>query len=208
VASSFPCRVVRHAERRGKGAAMRTAIRLARGKNVVFIDADGSYPAPAIPEIARALEGCDMVVASRVTGREHVPPLNRIGNAVFRGCIRRVYGFRPDDPLTGLYGLKREHLLSMELSSRGFGIEAEIAIKAAGMGLRTRDVPIEYGARIGQAKLNGLKDGFFILLTIVRFLPRYRPWLGVLPLAAALLAAGVVLMPPAQPPELWEALLP
>jgi len=207
VASSFPCRVVSHWKRQGKGAAVRTAIHLARGKNVVFIDADGSYPVAAIPRIARALEECEMVVACRVAGRENVPRFNRLGNAVFRGCIRTVYGFKPDDPLTGLYGLNREHLLRMNLSSRGFGIEAEIAIKAARMGLRTSDIPIEYGARIGRPKLNGLKDGFIILLTIVRLLPRYRPWLCALP-AAALLSAGAVLALLAPPAAGWEALLP
>ena len=207
VASSFPCRVVSHWRRQGKGAAMRTAIHLARGKNVVFIDADGSYPAAAIPEIARALAEYEMVVGSRVAGRENVPPFNRFGNAIFRGCIRLVFGFRPDDPLTGLYGLNRDRLLSMNLSSRGFGIEAEIAIKAACMGLRTSDISIEYGARIGQPKLNGLKDGFFIFLTIVRLLPRYRPWLCALP-TAALLSVGAVLGLLVPPAAAWEALLP
>jgi len=208
VAAAFPCRIVSHWRRQGKGTAMRTAIRLARGRNVIFIDGDGSYPVRAIPEITRALQDYDMVVGSRVAGRANVPAFNRFGNAVFRGCIRYFFGFKSGDPLTGLYGLNRERLLSMDLSSRGFGIEAEIAIKAARMGLRTSDVPIEYSARIGRPKLNGLKDGFFILLTIVRLLPRYRSWLSVLPAATALLSAAAVLAALAEPAAAWEALLP
>jgi glycosyltransferase involved in cell wall biosynthesis len=193
VASSFPCRVVSHDMRRGKGEAMRTAIGVAKGRNVIFTDADGSYPVEIIPEIGRALEKYDMVVASRVAGKQNVPAFNRIGNAIFRQSIRYLYGFGPYDPLTGLYGVNKVHLLSMDLSSSGFGIESEIAIKGARMGLRMFDIPIEYRARIGQAKLHGLKDGFRIFLTIVSFLPRYRPWLCVALAGLLLLSAGGIL---------------
>ena len=191
-ASSFPCRVVSHEMRRGKGEAMKTAIRVARGRNVVFVDADGSYPVKIIPEIGRALEEYDVVVASRVAGNQNVPAFNRIGNWVFRHSIRYLYGFRPYDPLTGLYGLRKVHLLRMNLRSKGFGIEAEIAIKGARMGLRMLDVPIEYRPRIGQAKLHGLKDGFRIFLTIICRFPRYRPWLFV-SLVGLLSSAGGIL---------------
>jgi glycosyltransferase involved in cell wall biosynthesis len=192
VATSFPCRIVSHSACRGKGEAIKTAIGMAKGRNVVFIDADGSYPAKIIPEIALALEKYDMVVASRVAGKQNVPAFNRIGNAIFRQSIRHLYGFRPYDPLTGLYGVNKAHLLSMDLSSSGFGIEAEMAIKGARMGLRMFDIPIEYRARIGQAKLHGLKDGFRIFLTIVSLLPRYRPWLCAA-LGGLLLSAGGIL---------------
>jgi hypothetical protein len=59
----------------------------------------------------------------------------------------------------------------MDLRSRGFGIEAEISIKASSMGLSTKDIPIAYGERIGEAKLNGLKDGYKIACTIIGHLP-------------------------------------
>lgn len=189
VASSFPCRVLSHEMRRGKGQAMKTAIGVAKGRNIVFVDADGSYPVRVIPEIGRALKEYDMVVASRVAGNQNVPAFNRIGNWIFRHSIRHLYGFRPYDPLTGLYGLGKAQLLRMNLKSTGFGIEAEIAIKGARMGLRMLDIPIEYRPRIGQAKLHGLKDGFRIFLTIICRLPGYRPWLSGL-LVGLLLSSG------------------
>ena len=51
LASEFPCRVVRHAKNRGKGAALRTGARHASGQYVLFIDADDTYPAEALPRI-------------------------------------------------------------------------------------------------------------------------------------------------------------
>lgn len=192
-ASRFPCRVVSHTKRQGKGAAMRTAIGIAGGRKVVFVDADGSYPVSVVPEMGRALDEYDMVLASRVAGKENVPAFNRVGNWIFRNSIRYLYGFRPNDPLTGLYGLSRAHLLHMNLRSAGFGIEAEIAIKAARRGLRVLDIPIAYRPRIGEAKLSGLKDGFRIFCTIICRLPLYRPGLCALLAGLSLSSSGGVL---------------
>jgi hypothetical protein len=61
----------------------------------------------------------------------------------------------------------------MDLRSKGFGIEAEISIKASSMGLSIKDIPIVYGERIGDAKLNGLKDGYRIACTILAYWPYF-----------------------------------
>jgi len=171
VAQRFPCRVISHEHNSGKGAAMKTGIKEAGGENVIFIDADNTYPPEGILEIAKALEIYDMALASRKTGHENIPVFNRIGNALFRNSIRYIYGFQGYDPLTGLYGIKKAYLKSMNLESKGFGIESEICIKAARMGLRIKDIHIKYRDRIGKAKLNGLKDGYRIFTTILKFFP-------------------------------------
>lgn len=171
VAQKFPCRVISHEHNSGKGSAMKTGINEARGENIIFIDADNTYPPEGILELAKALEIHDMALASRKTGHENIPAFNRIGNAVFRNSIRYIYGFQGYDPLTGLYGIKKTYLKSMNLESKGFGIESEICIKAARMGLRVKDIHIQYRDRIGKAKLNGLKDGYRIFTTILKFFP-------------------------------------
>lgn len=171
VAKKYPCRLIAHHRNLGKGEAMRTGIREANGENIIFIDADNTYPPEGIIEIAKALEWYDMVLASRKTGKQNIPAFNRIGNAVFRNTIRYLYGFGGYDPLTGLYGIKKAYLSSMRLNSKGFGIESEICIKAARMGLKVKDIHIEYRERLGKAKLNGLKDGYKIFITILRHFP-------------------------------------
>ncbi|MEE8470168.1 MAG: glycosyltransferase family 2 protein [Dehalococcoidia bacterium] len=167
VASKFPCRVIKHEENRGKGHALKTGVYHAVGKNVIFIDADNTYPAEAIPQMCEALESCDIVYASRATGRNNIPRFNRVGNLMFQKMIRGIYGFKGSDYSTGLYGIRKHLLERMEVSSPGFSIEPEIAIKASRMKLLAYDIPIEYRPRVGKAKLSGPRGGFEHLKTIV-----------------------------------------
>jgi D,D-heptose 1,7-bisphosphate phosphatase len=178
VASRFPCRVVRHKVNGGKGKVLRAGIALARGENIIWTDSDDTYPADKIPDIARALsDGLDLVYASRMAGRDRIPTFNRVGNALFRLLIRGMYGFEPYDPCTGLCGVKKHHLAAMELQSKRFAIEPEIAMKAGRMKLKMLDMPIEYRPRIGQAKLNSITVGFEDMLMILRLL-FWRPKKG------------------------------
>lgn len=180
IARGLGVRVVEHATNQGKAAAMRTSLQFARGTNVIFIDADDTYPAERVPEMVELLRRFEMVVGSRQTGHTNIPTFNRIGNAIFRNSIRYFYGFKPYDPLTGFYGLRRDALLAMNLRSEDFRIESEIAIKSARLGLSMSDMPISYRSRIGQAKLRGLQDGYTIAETIVSMLPLYSPTLSLI----------------------------
>jgi glycosyltransferase involved in cell wall biosynthesis len=170
VASQFRCGVIRHGRNRGKGEAMKTGIRHALGESVIFIDADGTYPTDAIPRMTEALKSCDAVYCSRASGRDNIPRFNRLGNAVFQGIVRRVYHFEPRDYATGLYGMKKRHLQKMRISSRGFAIDPEIAIKACRMRLKMHEIRIQYHPRIGQAKLSGLNAGLDHLRTMMKLL--------------------------------------
>ena len=161
-------RVIRRARNGGKGAAIRTGLAAVDAPKVVTIDADGTYPVKAIAPIVRLLDDYDIVLGARTIGRGNIPILNRLGNTALRLIIRAASGFGSADPLTGLYGIRRAHLQAMELRSDGFGIEAEIAVKSARLGLRHVDYPIGYAERIGDSKLNPVRDGSIIAATILR----------------------------------------
>lgn len=191
VARDEGVRVIQLEHNSGKAAAVRAGLAAITSDKVVVMDADGTYPADAIPEIVRLLDEYDVVVGVRTSGRQHIPPLNRIGNGVIRTAVHWFSGFRSADPLTGLYGLHRRHLEAMRLDSEGFGLEVEIGVKAARMGLRWADHPIRYGERIGESKLNAVRDGLVITRTLIRTLfgrPRLRPLPGREGVAAAPLA--------------------
>ncbi len=174
VASRFPCGVIRHGRNCGKGKAMLTGVRHSRADNVIFIDADGTYPPEAIPSMTQALESCDLVYGSRASGRDNIPRFNQLGNAFFQGIMRRVFRFQAGDYATGLYGIRKRYLNTMSISSGGFAIEPEIAIKASRMNLRVRDIPVRYEQRIGETKLCSFGAGWQHLKIMAR-LATWRP---------------------------------
>ena len=169
VASQFPCRVIRHDVNQGKGEALKTGVKNATGDNIIWTDADDTYPVELIPSMAEALNDYDIVVCSRKYGRGNIPRFNRVGNWLFRTMIGNIYGFKPYDPCTGLYGAKKRYLQLMKLSSKRFAIEPEISIKGSRMKLRMLEIPIAYGARVGSAKLSAIRVGFEDLWTILKF---------------------------------------
>jgi len=171
VAMQYPVKIRQHDTNEGKGSALLTGFYAASYENIVWIDADGSYPVSVIPLMVDALNNeYDGVVCSRASGRQNIPAFNRIGNWLFSVLIRGIYGFTPQDPCTGLYAMKWSHLLRMGLTSKRFAIEPEISIKAGRMGLKLYEFPIEYQARVGETKLNSIVVGLDDLWTIVKLI--------------------------------------
>jgi glycosyltransferase involved in cell wall biosynthesis len=194
IASRFPCEVISHGINRGKAAAMKTGIAAACGRNLVFVDADDTYPVELVPEIASAVDQFDMVLASRAEGRENIPLFNRLGNRIFCALIRCLYGFMTSDPLTGFYGMKKSVLLNMNLDSSGFGVETELAIKSGRMGLKVREIPIKYRPRVGESKLHATRDGIRVLQIILKALALFSPTFFFVFPGTMLLGLGMLLM--------------
>jgi glycosyltransferase involved in cell wall biosynthesis len=167
VAQAAGVQVVRHPRNRGKGAALRSGIAAASGDRLLTMDADATYPVSVIPRLVELLGEHDYVSAARRIGRIHIPLLNRIGNGAMAMLIRILSGSRLRDPFTGMYGLRRQAYEALRLRSEGFGIETEIAMKAATSALRTTEIWVEYGPREGSSKLHPIRDGLVILRTMM-----------------------------------------
>ncbi len=174
IAAAFPCLLVQHRENLGKGAALRTGFRAACGRHVVVMDADATYPAEAIPQIVSLLAQNDVVRGVRQISGQNMHLTNRIGNAIFT-FVTRALGLGGSDPLSGLYGMRRNLWQRMDLEAAGFDIEAEIGIKARSLGLRVATLPITYRPRLGETKLSAWGDGRRILSRILSMALLHNP---------------------------------
>lgn len=167
IAADAGAKVVRHASRRGKGAAIRSGLTATDADFLVFMDADATYPADAIlPMLTLLADGHDYVSGVREVGRRHIPLVNRLGNTLLGTAIRRVGGSALRDPLSGMYALRRRALEAICPTADGFAIETELAVRAARAGLRTAELPIPYGIREGNSKLRPLRDGWSIVAVL------------------------------------------
>ena len=177
VTERYPVRLVQHTSNRGKGVAIRTGIAEAQGENVVIMDADATYPVPAIKEMVELLGDHDLVRGIRESDNRSMPGVNRIGNWIFNKLLAISHGLEGTDHLSGLYAMRRSAAVKLGTEARGFDIETEIGIKARARGLREATIPISYLPRVGEKKLSPWKDGLRIVGRVIVLLVIYNPTL-------------------------------
>ena len=78
--------VIRHAENRGKGAAIQSILAEAKKRNpdiLVLLDADAQHDPNEIPILLKPIsEGFDLVIGSREAQKDKTPRYRRIGQKV------------------------------------------------------------------------------------------------------------------------------
>lgn len=158
---------------RGKGAALRTGFEEASCDYVIAIDADGSMEPAEIEYYVAALEqGYELVKGSRhlrASGSLDLTPVRRLGNTALVGTVNLLWGCTFSDLCYGYFGFRRDKLSSLGLTSGGFEIETEIAVRAVEAGLRIAEVPsVELLRHHGASNLNAWRDGWRILRLLAR----------------------------------------
>jgi glycosyltransferase involved in cell wall biosynthesis len=173
-------RVLRQAENRGKGAALRRGFAEATLPYVVVQDADLEYDPADYPQLlAPLLAGdADVVFGSRfMNGRPHrvLYFWHSVGNRVLTLVSNAFTNLNLTDMETGYKAFRREVLESFELEEDGFGIEPELTAKCAAGGWRIYEVGISYrGRTYAEGKKIGWRDGVQAITSIVRHSPLGR----------------------------------
>jgi glycosyltransferase involved in cell wall biosynthesis len=153
VAAAAGARVVTSV--RGYGAAMSAGVKAAYPSSeiLVFMDGDGADRVEFMEALVTpvALGEADFVLGSRILGRREAGSM--LGSQVFAGwligwLVKILYGYRYSD-MCAFRVIRRDVLERMQMSEMTFGWNLEMQIKAVQMGLRVREVPVDYGCRIG-----------------------------------------------------------
>jgi glycosyltransferase involved in cell wall biosynthesis len=162
---------------KGKGGALRQAFENGSidGDMVLILDADGSMDPDEVPLFTEALKpGVDIVKGSRFLPggqSEDITAMRRVGNKILVGLLNFICLTNYTDLCYGYMIFKRKALtrLSQHLKSQNFEIETEICLKAKELGLNVREIPsTEHPRNYGNSKLSTFKDGFRILMVILR----------------------------------------
>lgn len=147
--------------RRGYGAAVHTGLEHARADLVAVLDADGSLDPGDLPELAGIIASgsADLAVGRRRSaGRQVVPWHARAGNAALAALLRRR-GV-PVRDIAPIRVARRENLLALGVTDRGFGYPLELLLRAANAGWVVREVDVTYRPRAGgQSKVSGSLPG-------------------------------------------------
>jgi len=163
-----------HPVNRGKGAAVRTAIRHASSDVSIIQDADLEYDPSEYERLVRPiLDGdADVVYGSRFIGSPRRVLLfwHTVANYALTLLSNMATNLNLTDMETCFKAFKTELLQSINLVCERFEFEPEVTAKIAKLGARLFEVPVSYHARdYVQGKKIRWTDGFLAVMAIIRF---------------------------------------
>ncbi len=178
-------RVLANGRNRGKGYSVRHGVLEARGRTVLFTDADLSAPIEEAGKLlATAREGYAVVVGSRGLDRSlievHQSVVRELAGKTFNLIVRLLTGLSIHDTQCGFKLFDREAtrpIFERQKIER-FGFDPEVLFLAKKQGLRIAEVGVRW-SHDADSRVRLLRDGSRMLRELVRmrwncFLGRYR----------------------------------
>ena len=186
-------RLLRFPVNRGSGTARRIGSAEARGRYVVWTDADMTYPNERIPELIKVLESgsAQQVVGARRT-EEGTYKLLRVPA---KWAIRRLAEFltrsRIPDLNSGLRAFSKDHARPyLGLLPAGFSCVTTITLAFLANGLIVEYLPIDYAPRAGRSHFHPIKDAYRYIMQVLRMMTFFEPLRVFGPVALTLLVGG------------------
>jgi glycosyltransferase involved in cell wall biosynthesis len=171
--------VVRHAENRGKGAAIQSILAEAKKRNpdvLVLLDADAQHDPNEIPVLIKPIsEGFDLVIGSREAQEDRTPRYRRIGKKVIFRSSRFASGTNVYDSESGFRALSAKAINELELQANGFAVESEMITFAADKELKITEVPISNIYTKDGSTLHPIRHGIDVLSRIIVMVSERRP---------------------------------
>jgi glycosyltransferase involved in cell wall biosynthesis len=174
----------------GYGGALKAGIARAKHDTIVIMDADGTYPPAAIPELLAFAPDFDMVVGARTGKDVHIPALRRPAKWFLGRLASYLAGRRIPDLNSGLRVVRRglverfEHMLPS-----GFSFTTSITLASLCSDSLVHFHPIDYRVRRGRSKVRAL-HAFDFLILILRTVVFYNPLKVFLPLGGVFFLIG------------------
>lgn len=175
IATSFADRIIyiRKDSDHGKGAAIRTALNVAKGEVTIIQDADLEYSPEEIPSlIDPILKGrTDAVFGSRFTkGMPQGMALpNKVVNKLLSWMVAILYFRKISDEATCYKAIRTSKLKEMHLVCQRFEFCPEVTAKSIRMGLNIQEIPITYKPRTQkEGKKIRWTDGVEAIWTLIK----------------------------------------
>lgn len=172
-----------HVKKKGYGSALKEGIMKAKGKYVLFADADCSYDFNLIPKFYKEItKGYDLVQGCRLPkygGRikpRAMPFLHRYFGNPFLSMIAKVFHQLPfNDIYCGMRIFKTELYKKLYIASDGMVFAIEHLIKTCNISSNVKEIPITLfkdGRKKNKSHLKTFSDGFESLKFLLIFLPK------------------------------------
>jgi glycosyltransferase involved in cell wall biosynthesis len=164
-------RIIPNDTNRGKGFSVRHGMIEARGRNVLFTDADLSAPIEEAPKLLEALKTYDVAIGSRALDRSlitvHESRFREFAGIIFNGIVRVILRLPFVDTQCGFKAFRRERcqILFEQQRIERFGFDPELLYLARHHGLHTIEIPVQWG-HSPATKVNMFRDSIYMFLDV------------------------------------------
>jgi glycosyltransferase involved in cell wall biosynthesis len=167
-------RLVENPGNRGKGYSVRNGMLNARGRVVLFSDADLSSPIEEAPKLFEALEqGADIAIGSRwlraETQTQRQPLHRQLFGRIYNLVLRITLGLQFADTQCGFKAFKQaavQAIFPLQKIER-WGFDPEILFLARKLKFKVKEVPVAWG-HSGGTRINPLVDGSRMVMEMLR----------------------------------------
>lgn len=179
-------RVVPNGINHGKGFSVRHGVQKARGRIVLFTDADLSAPIEEADKLIGALKtkNCAVAIGSRAVDRRlitvHESPFREFAGILFNKLVRLILWLPFVDTQCGFKAFDRERcrILFEQQTIERFGFDPELLYLARHHGLRAVEIPVRWG-HSPATKVSMLRDSSQMFLDVFKI--RWNSLLGRYP---------------------------
>jgi glycosyltransferase involved in cell wall biosynthesis len=165
--------IVKHAENRGKGAAIKSSLKYAKGKYFVVQDADLEYdPNDIVRLLNVALKNDhEVVYGSRFKGTiKNMAKPNYYANKFYNFLVRRLYDTSITDMHTCFKMVKTNLMIEFNMQSEGFDYATELISKILKKGINIVEEPISFDGRTKkEGKKINYRDGIDCTYQIFKY---------------------------------------
>lgn len=169
-------RVISNGENRGKGYSVRHGMREARGRIVLFTDADLSAPIEEAEKLLPALQTNDVAIGSRAMNRNLITVrqsrFRELAGIIFNSVVRLILRLPFVDTQCGFKAFRREpcRIIFQQQRIEGFGFDPELLYLARHHGLRSVEIPVRW-AHSPATKVSMLRDSIqmFVDVFVIRW---------------------------------------
>jgi dolichyl-phosphate beta-glucosyltransferase len=198
IASSFRreiqrLRVIRNEQNRGKGYSVRRGMLEARGRIVLFTDADLSAPIDEADKLIAALADHDVAIGSRALNRKLISVRQSVfrenAGIIFNLIVRAILRLPFVDTQCGFKAFRRDRcqIIFHQQRIERFGFDPELLYLARHHGLRSIEIPVRW-AHSPATKVSMLRDSLQMFLDV--FIIRWNALKGRYPRSAASMASA------------------
>ena len=174
--SESKLKTIFHKKNEGKGAAIKSGLKVATCDLVLIQDSDLEYDPIDYPNLLEPFikYNADVVYGSRFVGGTGPKRLHlfwhTLANKILTLITNIFTNLNMTDMETGYKVFKKKHIDIDSLEEKSFGIEPEITIKLAKKKVKFFEVPITYNGRnYNQGKKITAKDAFIALYCIIKY---------------------------------------